>query len=171
MKGFIHVYTGNGKGKTTAALGMAIRAAGAGKRVFIAQFVKGKKYSEIKALESFIPQIELVQFGRGCFIVKEPEKEDISAARRGLAETEKILVKGHYDMVILDEACIALYYKLFSTAELINILRKKPKNCEIIITGRYATGELIEYADLVTEMRELKHYYNDGIEAREGIEY
>lgn len=171
MKGYIHVYTGNGKGKTTAALGLALRAAGAGKKVYIAQFVKGKKYSEITSLGRFSRQIELVQFGRGCFIVREPEKEDISAAMQGLAETEKVLVKGQYDMVILDEACIALHYKLFSLADLINILKKKHEDCEIIITGRYAPRELIDFADLVTEMKEVKHYYNDGIEAREGIEY
>ncbi|HCC71716.1 MAG TPA: cob(I)yrinic acid a,c-diamide adenosyltransferase [Bacteroidales bacterium] len=171
MKGYIHVYTGNGKGKTTAAFGIALRAAGAGKKIFIAQFVKGKIYSEVGALDKFLPQIKLVQYGRGCFIVREPVNDDIEAARRGLAETGKIINEGNYDMVILDEACIALYYNLFSTDELIDILKKKNEECEIIITGRYAPQELIDYADLVTEMKEVKHYYSSGVKAREGIEY
>jgi len=171
MKGYIQVYTGNGKGKTTAAFGLAIRAVGAGKKVFFAQFVKGKTYSEIEAIKKFVPNITIKQYGRGCFIVNEPTKEDIDAAMDGLKEVAKIINSGKYDLIVLDEVTIALYYKLFSFEELKDFLIEKPEKLEIIITGRYAPEELIELADLVTEMKEIKHYYNKGIEAREGIEF
>ena len=171
MKGYIQVYTGNGKGKTTAAFGLALRAAGSGRKVFIAQFVKGRQYSETEALNRSFPDITVRQYGRGCFIVKEPVEEDVKAARKGLAEVERIILEGKYEMIVLDEACIAIYYNLFSTDELIEILKKKKKETEIIITGRYAPHELIDLADLVTEMKEVKHYYGKGIKARKGIEY
>jgi len=171
MKGYIQVYTGNGKGKTTAAFGLALRAAGSGRKVFIAQFVKGRQYSETEALNRSFPDITVRQYGRGCFIVKEPVEEDVKAARKGLAEVERIILEGKYEMIVLDEACIAIYYNLFNTDELIEILKKKKKETEIIITGRYAPHELIDLADLVTEMKEVKHYYGKGIKARKGIEY
>ena len=171
MEGYIQLYTGNGKGKTTAAFGLALRAVGAGKKVFIAQFVKGKTYSENEAIGRMIPGITVQQFGRGCFIVNEPQKEDMEAARRGLAAVEKVIRSGDYDLVVLDEACIAIYYGLFKEEELIRILDNRAPGTEIVITGRYATQGLIDTADLVTEMKEIKHYYTHGIQAREGIEY
>lgn len=171
MKGYIQVYTGNGKGKTTASFGLALRAIGAGKKVFIAQFVKGQIYSEIRAIKKYCPDITIKQYGLECFIVNEPQQKDIDIARKGLEEVSDIIISGMYDIIILDEANIALYYKLFSTREFINILKEKPERMEIIITGRYAPPELIEFADLVTEMKEIKHYYTDGVEAREGIEF
>lgn len=171
MKGYIQVYTGNGKGKTTAALGLALRATGAGKKVFIAQFVKGRKYSETEALKKYLPHVAIKQYGRGCFIVREPEKEDIKAAQRGLEEVRKIISEGKYDMVVLDEANIAIHYKLYTVNELIDVLDNRKEETEIIITGRYAPQILIEKADLVTEMKEIKHYYSSGIQAREGFEY
>lgn len=171
MKGFVQVYTGNGKGKTTAALGLALRAVGASKKVYFAQFVKGKTYAEIEAVNEFLPDITIEQYGLGCFIVKEPTQHDIEAARKGLAEVTKIIESGEYDLVILDEANIALYYKLFSVQALLKTISKKPENTELIITGRYAPQEIIDVADLVTEMKEIKHYYQNGIEARKGIEY
>ncbi len=171
MKGYIQVYTGNGKGKTTAAIGLALRAAGAGKKVYFAQFVKGKTYSEIKAIRKYLPDITIKQFGRGCFIVKTPTSEDIEAARNGLDAVAGIVESGKYDLVVLDEATIAIYYKLFSVSELIGVLLKKPEETEVVITGRYAPEELIELADLVTEMKEVKHYYTKGVQARKGIEY
>ncbi len=170
MKGYIHVYTGNGKGKTTAAIGMSIRAAGAGKKVFFAQFVKGMVYSEVKAIKQFLPQITIKQYGLNCFIYNEPKQEDIDAARNGLQEVTKIIFSGKYDIVVLDEANIAIYYRLFNVEELIKILKRKPEQTEIIITGRYAHNSLIEFADLVTEMKEVKHYFNKGIKVRKGIE-
>jgi cob(I)alamin adenosyltransferase len=171
MQGYIQVYCGNGKGKTTAALGLALRAAGAGKKVFFAQFIKGKKYSEFKALQKLISNITLKQYGRGCFIVNLPTDEDIAAVRNGLFDVISILKTGKYDIVILDEANIAVYYDLFSVDDLIEAILNKKNNTEIIITGRYAHEKLIEIADIVTEMKEIKHYYNKGVIARKGIEY
>ncbi|MRT94316.1 cob(I)yrinic acid a,c-diamide adenosyltransferase [Ancylomarina sp. 16SWW S1-10-2] len=170
MKGYIHVYTGNGKGKTTAAFGLALRAIGAGKKVYIGQFVKGLVYSEVKASRQFLPNITVEQYGIDCFIEKAPTQIDIDVARKGLEKVSKIISSAKYDVVILDEATIAIYFKLFSVEELIELLKKKPDETEIIITGRYAPTELIEIADLVSEMKEIKHYYTKGVEAREGIE-
>lgn len=171
MKGYIQVYTGNGKGKTTAALGLALRAAGAGRRVFIAQFVKGRNYSEIEAIRKYLPDMEIKQYGLECFIFKNPTRDDIDAAREGLSAVSEILASGQYDMVILDEATIAVHYNLFSVEELIGAIKKKKEETEVIITGRNAPGKLMEMADLVTEMKEVKHYYTRGVKARKGIEY
>ncbi|MFH1995296.1 MAG: cob(I)yrinic acid a,c-diamide adenosyltransferase [Nitrospinota bacterium] len=169
-KGYLQVYTGEGKGKSTAAFGLAIRAAGAGFKVFIAQFIKGCEYSELKAFERYADLITLKQYGRGCFIVDKPTDEDIRMARQGLKEVEGILASGEYQVVILDEANIATYYKLFTADELIEGIKKRTQGVEVIITGRYADPKVIDMADLVTEMREIKHYYNDGAQARRGIE-
>ncbi len=171
MPGYIHVYTGNGKGKTTAAFGLSLRAAGAGKKVFFAQFVKGKIYSEIEAVQKYLPQITVKQYGLECFIYNQPEQKDIDAALIGLHEVELIIEQGLYNIVVLDEANIALYYKLFTVNQLLQILDKKHPETEIIITGRYAPTQIIDKADLVTEMREIKHYYNNGVQARQGIEF
>ena len=170
-KGYIHVYTGNGKGKTTAALGLALRATGAGKKVFFAQFVKGKAYAELKALREYIPGIEVRQYGRDCFIHKVPGQEDIDAAVNGLKEVAGILAAGRYGVVVLDEACIALYYNLFTVDDLLSVLRNRHPGTEVILTGRNAPKKLLEEADLVTEMQEIKHYWTRGVEARPGIEY
>lgn len=169
MQGYIHVYTGNGKGKTTAALGLSLRAAAAGKKVYIGQFVKGMHYSELDLLPT-IANITLKQYGRGCFIYTQPTEEDYAAARAGLEEMAQILRSGEYDLVILDEVNIALYYGLFSFDDLKKALLQRAKQVEVVLTGRYAPQELIDMADLVTEMREIKHYYTKGIEARTGIE-
>ncbi len=170
MKAYIQVYTGNGKGKTTAAIGLAVRAIGAGKKVFFAQFVKGQIYSEVKTILQYLPNITIKQYGLDCFINRKPKQEDVDAARKGFEEVSAVILSGKYDVVVLDEANIAIYYHLFSAEELIGLLKKKPEQTEIIITGRYAPCELIEVADLVTEMTEIKHYYTQGIPARIGIE-
>ncbi len=170
-KGYIHVYTGNGKGKTTAALGLALRAAGAGMRVYIAQFIKGMHYHELDALEKFSGQISIEQFGRDCFIERDPEPEDIKAAEQGLEMVSGIIAKGKHELVILDEINIALYYKLIKTESILKLMKDKPAHIELILTGRYAPPEIIEMADLVTNMEEVKHYYTRGIEARPGIEF
>ncbi len=169
MKGYVQVYTGDGKGKTTAALGLALRAAGAGLNVYIAQFVKGMKYSELNII-SELQNITLKQYGRDCFINKKPEIEDIKAALAGLREAREMMCSGKYQMIILDEANIATYYNLFSVEDLLNFIREKPDEVELVITGRRADPRIIEVADLVTEMKEIKHYYQHGVEAREGIE-
>ncbi|HQE96389.1 MAG TPA: cob(I)yrinic acid a,c-diamide adenosyltransferase [Candidatus Marinimicrobia bacterium] len=170
MQGLIQVYTGDGKGKTTAALGLALRAAGAGLKVFIGQFLKGAEYSEIKALRQLAPGIEIKQYGRRCFIKDKPDEEDIRLAQNGLVEMDSVIQSGDYDLVILDEANIAVYYNLFSVDELLKVVQNRPKQVEIVITGRNADPRIIAAADLVTEMREIKHYYQEGIAARLGIE-
>jgi len=169
-RGYVQVYTGDGKGKTTAAFGLALRAAGAGLKVFIAQFVKGMHYSELDAVARFSDQIIVKQYGRGCFIHDEPTEEDIEAARRGLDEVSRLLASGEHDLVILDEANIATHYKLFSVDDLLQLIDSKPDHVELVVTGRRADPKLIGRADLVTEMREVKHYYKQGITARKGIE-
>ena len=156
-KGYIQVYTGNGKGKTTAALGLSLRAVCAGKSVYFAQFIKGMKYSELNAVK-FLNGFSMKQYGRNCFIYNEPTDEDINLARKGLKECEEILSAGKYDIVVLDEINIALYYKLFTVGEVIEMLNHKAEGVEVILTGRYAPPEIIERADLVTEMKEIKHY-------------
>lgn len=169
-KGYVHVYTGNGKGKTTAALGLALRAVGAGKKVFIAQFAKGTHYAELDAIAKYLPSITLKQYGLGCFIFNAPKVADIEAANVGLREVEAIISGNEYDVIILDEANIAIFYKLFNAEDLITVLNKRNQATEIVITGRYACEEMLEYADLVTEMTEIKHYYKKGVQARVGIE-
>jgi cob(I)alamin adenosyltransferase len=172
MKGYVQVYTGNGKGKTTASLGLALRAYGANLRIFIGQFVKGQSYSEIKAITRCLNNITVKQYGRKCFIKSsQPEKQDIELARNGLREVSGIVKSGNYDLVILDEANVAVSLKLFSVEDLLKVINDKPDSVEIIITGRNADPQLIERADLVTEMRSIKHYYDRGIKARKGIEY
>jgi len=170
MKGYVQVYTGNGKGKTTAALGLALRATGAGKKVYIAQYAKGMHYSELDAISTHLPNITLKQYGMGCFIFNEPKQADIEAANIGLREVETIISGCEYDIIILDEANIAIFYNLFSAQQLIEVLNKRNLKTEIIITGRYACEEILKYADLVTEMKEIKHYYQQGVQARTGIE-
>jgi cob(I)alamin adenosyltransferase len=169
-KGYVQVYTGNGKGKTTAAIGLAVRAAGAGLRVFFAQFIKGMLYSEIEALERFSELITVRQYGRGCFIDKNPEQQDIEAAHHGLDDIEIVMECEDYDVIILDEANVAVQCNLITADELLELINKKPFGTELIITGRYAKKEILAVADLVTEMKEVKHYYQKGILARTGIE-
>jgi cob(I)alamin adenosyltransferase len=170
MKGYIQVYTGNGKGKTTAALGLAIRAAGAGFKVYIAQFIKMGEYSEIKALERFKDLITLEQFGKGRFIKGVPSDSDIEAAQAGIRSVKMILSAGQHHLVILEEANVAAKLGLFAVEDLIEIMAEKPENVEIVITGRDADPRVIENADLVTEMKEIKHYFHKGVTARTGIE-
>lgn len=169
-KGYVQVYTGDGKGKTTAALGLALRAAGAGLRTYIGQFVKGMHYSELESLKRFSDLITIRQYGRDCFIYKDPEEEDIRVAREGLSQAREAINSGNYDLVILDEVTIALYYNLFPVEELLKVIHGRPEGVELVITGRKADPRLIEIADLVTEMKEIKHYYEKGVQARDGIE-
>jgi cob(I)alamin adenosyltransferase len=170
MQGYVQVYTGDGKGKTTAALGLALRAAGAGLRVFFAQFVKGMDYSELHALERHSDLITLRQYGRRCFILGEPEEEDRHSARMGLAEAKAEMLSGRYQVVVLDEASIAVFFELFSIDDLLDVVEARPTGVELVITGRRADERLLAAADLVTEMREIKHYYQKGVTARKGIE-
>lgn len=171
QKGYIQIYTGNGKGKTTAALGLALRASAYGKKIFIGQFVKGMKYGELESIKKFSDTITLKQFGRDCFIFNDPEPEDIEVARKGWDEVNTILTENNIDILILDEIGIAIHYKLISTQEVMDFIKRKPTEMELIMTGRYIPEELFELADLVTEMKEIKHYYKADVPAREGIEF
>jgi len=169
-KGYVHVYTGEGKGKTTAAFGLALRAGGAGLRVYIAQFVKGRAYSELEAFARFDDLITIKQYGRGCFIRREPTAEDVAAAQDGLEEVRAVVASCAWDLVVLDEANIAVLFGLFGVEDLLDLIDSKPPSLELVITGRHADPRVIERADLVTEMREVKHYYTRGVQARVGIE-
>ena len=170
MRGYVHVYTGDGKGKTTAAIGLAIRAAGAGLKVYIAQFIKMGDYSEIKALKRFSDLITIEQYGLGRFLDKTPSKEDVAIARKGLAMVRNVMASGKVNMVILEEANVAANFGLFSVAEIVQLIVNKPKEIELVFTGRGASSQVIEVADLVTEMKMVKHYYEKGVQARVGIE-
>jgi cob(I)alamin adenosyltransferase len=170
MTGYVQVYTGDGQGKTTAAMGLALRAAGAGLKVFIAQFVKSEKYSEIFALERFPDLITCRQYGSGCWLQGKPDDEDVQLARSGLEEVRQIVAAGGHDVVILDEANIATHFGLLAVADLTALIDIKPPGVELIFTGRKAAPQLIERADLVSEMREIKHYYQKGVLARKGID-
>jgi len=170
MKGFVQVYTGNGKGKTTAALGLALRAAGAGKKVFIAQFLKGSPSSELKSIARLAPEIILEQYGRKKFILSAPDSRDIARARQGLEKVKNAITSRKYDLLILDEINLAVHLKLISLEDLLAIMDIKPDNLELVLTGRYAHPRLLARADLVTEMKEIKHYYTRGVSARKGIE-
>ncbi len=166
----IQVYTGNGKGKTTAAFGLALRAAGAGLNVYIGQFAKGQVYHEIKALKKF-SNIKVEQFGRRCFIKKSPQARDIQMALDGLHRVQEIVVQGRYQVVILDEVNIAVKFRLVPVNDLLELIRQAPKSIELVLTGRYAHPKIIKVADLVSRIQEVKHYYNQGQAARPGIEF
>jgi len=166
---FVHVYTGNGKGKTTAAFGLAIRAAMAGKRVYIGQFVKDMKYSETK-ITDMVSGITIEQLGQGCFISKDPTHEDIECAEKAIKRCTELMTSGYYDVMILDEITIALHYGLISVESVIESVNNRAANVEVVITGRYAPQEIIDMADLVTEMVEVKHYYKEGVLSRKGID-
>jgi cob(I)alamin adenosyltransferase len=166
----IQVYTGDGKGKTTAALGLAIRAAGAGKHVFIGQFIKGLEYSELRSLKKF-KNIKVEQFGRGCFIKRKPGLKDIELATAGLNKIRDIVKKQKFDLIILDEINVALDLGLLESEEVLKLVKKIPKKIELVLTGRNAPAELIKTADLVSEIKEVKHYFRKGQVARRGIEF
>jgi len=171
--GYIQIYTGKGKGKTTAALGLALRAAGHGLKTYIGQFLKGQKYGELDSIKKLSPLISIEQFGRDTFVhvsQQNPDKEDIEKANQGLRTCLKTMLSGLYDIIILDEVNVALYFKLIKEKDILAFLDRKPKNIEVILTGRYAPESLLAKADLVTEMKDIKHYYSVGIKARDGIE-
>jgi cob(I)alamin adenosyltransferase len=170
MKGYIQVYTGDGKGKTTAALGLILRACGAGLRVCLIQFIKRGKTCEIRSLKEHFPEVAVKQCGRGCFIRGKPSSEDIQAARKGLKQTRSAMLNGKYDVVIADEANTAMAMGLFPVDDLLGLMNEKPETVELIVTGRRAHPRVTKRADLVTEMREIKHYFHKGVRARQGIE-
>ena len=170
--GYIQVYTGSGKGKTTAALGLALRAAGHKQRVYIGQFLKGQMYGELLSAKQLSPYLTIEQFGRKGFIhvTENPDAEDIERAQEGLQKCTKMMMSQKYQIIILDEINVAVHFNLFTEKDILDFLGKKPEETEVILTGRYAPESFIKRADLVTEMKEIKHYYKSGIQARIGIE-
>jgi len=172
LKGYIQVYTGNGKGKTTAALGLALRAAGHGLRSYIGQFLKGHAYGELVSIRKLAPLITIEQFGRKGFIhvTENPDEEDIRRARAGLEKCLRAMLSGRFAIIVLDEVNVALHFGLLEEKDVLGFLGQKPAQVEVVLTGRYAPPSLLRRADLVTEMRERKHYYARGVRARPGIE-
>jgi cob(I)alamin adenosyltransferase len=166
----VQVYTGDGKGKTTAALGLALRAAGAGLPVFVGQFCKGRRASEHAALERFADLITVRQYGDLGFITGDPTDEDFARARAGLQDAREALRSGQYRVVILDEINLATHFGLLGVGDVLRLLTDRPGNVELVLTGRRADPEVMAAANLVTEMLELKHPYQDGLQARKGIE-
>lgn len=169
-KGYIQIYTGNSKGKTTAALGLAFRAMGHGMRSYIGQFMKGQFSGELESAKLTKGMITIEQYGRESFLGSTPGEKDMELARKGLQKALQAMLSGKYDIVILDEIVTALYFKLITLEEVFNLIERKPENLELVLTGINAPRELIEKADLVTEMQCVKHYYQKGITARDGIE-
>ncbi|MCK4940882.1 cob(I)yrinic acid a,c-diamide adenosyltransferase [candidate division WOR-3 bacterium] len=168
----IHIYTGSGKGKTTAALGLALRAVGHGLKVMMIQFMKGKiNYGELEAAKK-LPDFTIEQYGRPDFVNPEnPDKEDVRLAKKALARADEVIVSREYDVVILDEINVAVNFGLVGVEEVITLVKKIPEQMELILTGRYMPEELVQFADLITECRELKHYFNKGVQARKGFDY
>ncbi|HPZ42414.1 MAG TPA: cob(I)yrinic acid a,c-diamide adenosyltransferase [Bacillota bacterium] len=172
-RGMVHVYTGDGKGKTTAALGLALRVIGHGGKVFMLQFMKGSKnYGEIKAAEKYLPDLTIVQSGQESFVSKEePAEIDIRLALEGLALAKKVVAENYYDLVILDEINVALDFKLVPLKDVLELIKNKPEEMELVLTGRYAPREIIEMGDVVSNVTLVNHPYYHGVEARQGIEF
>jgi cob(I)alamin adenosyltransferase len=172
QQGLIQVYTGDGKGKTTCALGLALRAVGQGFRAYIVHFMKGRDTGEARAAARLAPDLTLRYFGRpGLVNLKAPAREDLELVREAWNLAREIIASGDWDLVVLDEINLALAYGLIPLTEALEALRQRPAWVEVVLTGRQAPSELVELADLVTEMRPVKHYYAAGVPARRGIEW
>lgn len=171
-KGYTHVYTGSGKGKTTAALGLAFRAMGWGMKTYIGQFMKGQKYGELGAARMVAEYIVIEQYGLNTFVHVQnpPDAEHVAMAKSGYEKIQTALFSKEYDIIVADEILTSSYFNLLSIHELLSLIEEKPNSVELILTGRYAPQEVVEAADLVSEMKEIKHYYHLGVEARKGIE-
>jgi cob(I)alamin adenosyltransferase len=188
-KGLIHIYTGDGKGKTTAALGLALRAAGHGLRTYVGQFMKaspmeGTDYGELRSAERLgtdaqrRPLLTIERFGKPSFIHVSADgkhstatEEDIRLAREGLASVRRAMLSGEYDIVVLDEINVTLYFKLLSAQDVLGLIDEKPEGVELVLTGRRVPDEILARADYITEMCEVRHPYEQGIQARKGIEF
>lgn len=166
----IQVYTGNGKGKTTAALGLALRALGAGKKVLLCQFLKSGNYCELVSLKKF-KGVKIEQYGRAYFLRRAPQKKDIESARKGLESAKKAINSQGYALVVLDEINVALRLGLLNLPEVLDVVRCAPKEIELVLTGRSAHPAIIKIADLVSQINEKKHYFKQGVQARKGIEF
>jgi len=172
-RGHIQVYTGDGKGKTTCALGLALRAVGHGFQVFMVQFLKGRETGEVKAAANRLaPDLTLRSFGRpGLVNLRAPAPEDLALVREAWDLARQVILAGKHDLVILDEINLVLTFELLPPEEVFQVLRERPPGVEVVLTGRQAPPELVEMADLVTEMRPVKHYYEAGVKSRRGIEW
>ena len=172
-RGLVMVYTGNGKGKTTAALGLALRAIGHDERVYMLQFMKGDdKYGEIQAAGRYLPPLTIVQSGLPTFVTKgAPSEEDLALARRGVLLAREAITSGRYDLVILDEINVALEWGLITLDDVLEIIRAKPPELDLVLTGRYAHQAVMDAADLVSEINEVKHHYRKGVSAQAGVEF
>jgi cob(I)alamin adenosyltransferase len=171
-RGLVMVITGNGKGKTTAAFGQALRAIGQNYHVFVLQFMKGRKYGEFIAAEKYLPRLTIRMSGLDSFVMRDnPAAIDIELAKKGLDTARKAIMSGKYDMVILDEINVALDFKLINLKEVIDLIKNKPPALNLILTGRYAPEGIIKLADTVSEVKEIKHHYAAGVKDRAGIEY
>ncbi|MFW5870986.1 MAG: cob(I)yrinic acid a,c-diamide adenosyltransferase [Verrucomicrobiota bacterium] len=173
MNGYVQVYTGNGKGKTTAALGLIMRASGAGLKSYFCQFIKGQPSSELKVLTESLPGVTCVQYGLGRFFTPghNPSLEDINAARKGIRALETAMLSGSYNLAVADEIIVAVKIGLVKMEQVCRLIDLKPDNLELVLTGRDAPPEIIARADLVTEMRNIKHYFSQNVRARKGVEY
>lgn len=171
-EGMIHVYTGDGKGKSTAAIGQVVRALGCGLKTFYAMFMKDHPYNEIKAA-SWVPEfVDIKQYGDDQFIINKtlPSDELKAAIKEGLADCIDAMNNPEYNVIVMDEIILAIYYNLVTLEEVIEVIKAKPDRIELILTGRYCPQEIIDLADLVTEMKEIKHYNKKGIISRNGID-
>lgn len=171
-KRYIQIYTGNGKGKTTAAIGQAVRAAGSRLKSLIVMFMKDFPYGEVRALKNLNDYIAIERYGNDQFVIEKrpPSESDLATAQEALARAKDAMLSGEFDIVILDEVCVCIYFKLLTVEDLLPLFDEKPDNVELILTGRYCPAAWIERADLVTEMTELKHYYMQGVISRKGFE-
>lgn len=171
-KGLVQVYTGDGKGKTTAALGLALRAAGSGMRTYIGQFLKGQRYGEMESIQRLAPYVTLEQYGLDEWVhVDRVTSEQRAAAQQGLEQIRQALTSGEYDIVVADEINIALYFGVLTEEQVIQLIDARPPQVELVLTGRRAPDTIVQRADLVTEMREVRHPYQRGIAGRAGIEF
>jgi cob(I)alamin adenosyltransferase len=172
QKGLVMVITGNGKGKTTSAFGQALRAVGQGLRVCMIQFMKGRVYGEVLAVRKYLPDMTFYQYGLDSFVMRDnPASIDMELAEEGFAKAKEVIQSGDFDMVILDEINVVADFSLVPEDEVIELIKNKPPELDLILTGRYASQSIQDLADLVSEVREIKHHYNAGIKDRAGIEY
>jgi cob(I)alamin adenosyltransferase len=172
-KGLVQVYTGDGKGKTTAALGLAVRAIGWGKKVIIIQFIKGnQEVGEIKIGQKKLKELKIEQFRQdNQYFIKKPDQGFIPSSQKALKRANQVIQSNQFDLVILDEINNALYYHLIKTQDVLDLIKNKPPQVELILTGRNAPQEIIKAAHLATEMKQIKHPFQKGIKARQGIEF
>lgn len=171
-KGLVFVFTGSGKGKTTAAMGQVLRAVGHGFKVMIIQFMKGKKYGEVLAAERHLPEVTIIQSGLDSFVMRNnPAPVDIELARNGLNIAREALSSGEYQLVVLDEINVAMDFGLVSSQEVVEVIKSRKHDVDVILTGRYAPPDIIELADTVSDINEVKHHYSSGVKERQGIEF